>query len=981
MANTFNWSLGHEGKGNVYDDGTISTWNTSGLDNHPHHLEVAAQDERKPAFKFYLSPEGGLHDGGISFQNNSPHTDDQQVAEVIAQHPAIWDGRDDDTSDLYQAEPRNEYGHAYNLMDTFSKVAKEEGWADFHTELKLPRSTRKQIRRWVDRLKWPAGAEKADIRTYHITILSMDEYDEDFAKWSKSQVQGKTFNFKSIGMAIFNDCVVLKLESPEWTELVLDWQEKADEMDLKPRKFNPPEAHVSIGKTIDGKWPQGVPDPHVKFDTRMFNINKNAMAADPKWLDSYMEKNGPYLYHITDPENVPSILQHGLIPWDQLGDRGTPQDHGTPFLRPRPGHTYLRYESDPLNEHHPNYSGLLKVDLSKLDPERLNPDEDSMVDGPGWRDKGESLGDIAQTEGWSDPKHTQRSLEKGKKTVAYEGTIPPDAIEAPNYQEAKPIYTSANEADDDLKAWLDSFTVEEANQPPSLHHTDADDFTPQVVAPVVQTPHVDPPSKPYTPYNWAEEGWEQSPLDRTASATRAQKLKHAEQVERMIGTSDQSQIIHQFSDGHSVRQLQTYGDAVREGELMGNCLSPYQVDPESHHPIWHSHPSAIFGNPNDPWGESERDDEDEYEGIPDGADMSQPLPTTIHSLRDSDNIPHLTDDEQEMLGTHNIPPKDEYFNYMAQWRPNQYLAPENRHEDLPGRMSAIDTHICPQCGEDSDAPICPTCGYDGQASPDGYTKMKTDWYDRAWERPGDQPRPVPNQPMHWRDDHAKNVSLAKVSEAPQSLPMDDELYYRAHHVDAPFGVDHAYSAPIEGADIPEQYTVPKEGYSAFWNPHHLQQYMEEMGWDTQPRNVVAFRGKAVGSGLDGEPLVMPHNDKPEATIPYQDFLNRLEYTPNGYGQWHEHTWGDGPNGQQVDDGYRSLGEIGSSRKEINDLDHPRGWIVSSEPGTRESSDSMPAVWSGEQGGLKTDHDEDQSALRGVRELLSGSSSVGGWPGF
>lgn len=647
MANTFNWSLGHEGKGNVYDDGTISTWNTSGLDNHPHHLEMAGQDERKPAFKFYLSPEGGLHDGGISFQNNSPKTDDQQVAEVVAQHPAIWDGRNDDTSDLYQAEPRSEFGHAYNLMDTFNKVAKDEGWADFHTELKLPRSTRKQIRRWVDRLKWPAGAEKADIRTYHITILSMDEYDEDFAKWSKSQVQGKTFNFKSVGMAIFNDYVVLKLESPEWTELVLDWQEKADEMDLKPRKFNPPEAHVSIGKTVDGKWPQGVPDPHVKFDTRMFNINKELM-----W-----RKSTPYYpgwESMIEPEDASYLL-------------GSGQDF---------------YHYAPTSERNRLMRHGLQVAL---------------------------------------PQHSER---------------PPESYQA------QPVMATVAEPVDELAKWLNSFSVEQQSQPPSLHHTDADDFTPQVVAPIVQTPHIDPPSKPYAPYNWAEEGWEESPLDRIAG------IKEYEDAQYPTGRTLESEAKEPEDEAEGINgdKLVYYDDSLGS--------SWYVVDGGDY--------DFISG----PWS-----DEDEARSI-------------------------------------------------------------NKGEWSESHQSAIDMHPCPECGEDMDGRLCPICGYDGLAHPDGFKDMERSWYDRVWGKPGDQPQPTPHElhPMHWRDDHAKNISLA-------------------------------------------------------------------------------------------------------------------------------------------------------SGKDLDDLDHSRRWIVSSEPGARESSDSMPAVWSGEQSGLKTDHNEDQSALREVRKLVSGSSSVGDWQGF
>lgn len=650
MANYFNWQLGHEGKGNVYDDGSISTWNIN-RNNEPHHFQKGQEDEKTPRFHFYLSPEGGLWDGGTTFNNRTPHNDDQVVADVVAQHPSVHDARHELSMD-WDGEPEERvempgggFGHAYNFLEAMSKVAAGDDWPDFHTEFKIPRGVRKQIRRWVDRLKWPEGSTKMDAREYHITVLDMEEYDEEFAKWARSQVRDKTFHFKSTKMDIFGETVVVRLDCPEWDAIALEWGEKAEARHLEPHRFpGGPKAHISVGKSPGRKWPRGIPNPHVKFDTRMFNVKKNSGSS---------------------VETTPA---------------------------------------------------------------------------------------------------------------------------------------------EDLKLWLDSFTPEQA-QPPSLHHTDGDDFTPQIVAPVVQTPHVDPPSKPYVPYNWAEEGWEESPLDR-------------------------------------------------------------------------------------------------------------------------------------------------------------------------------------------------------------------------------------------------------VSTGPQPLPMDDQLYYRAHHADAPFGIEHAQSAPIEGADIPEQYITPKEGYSAFWNPHHLRQYMDEIGWDTNQRNVVAFRGKAVGSGVDGEPLVMPHTDQPETTMPYQDFLHRLEYTPNGYGQWHEHTWGDGPNGQQVDDGYRTLGEIFESaidthicpkcgedsnspicatcghdpqnspndyqqmkndwydrawsvpgnqprpvpnqpmhwrddhaknvslaRKETNDLDHPRKWSVESVTSAWQPINDMSSVWRGESNSIEIDQGKDSSTLPGLRSSLSSASSLRGWHGF
>jgi 8-oxo-dGTP pyrophosphatase MutT (NUDIX family)/mRNA-degrading endonuclease RelE of RelBE toxin-antitoxin system/2'-5' RNA ligase len=143
------------------------------------------------------------------------------------------------------------------------------------------------------------------------------------------------------------------------------------------------------------------------------------------------------------------------------------------------------------------------------------------------------------------------------------------------------------------------------------------------------------------------------------------------------------------------------------------------------------------------------------------------------------------------------------------------------------------------------------------------------------------------------------------------LPIEDGLYYRSHPTDAPFGRGHAITKNIGEPPSPEmaKYWEPKPGYSAFWNPHHIDQYHDEMGWDFKKRKIVAFRGKPIGEGADGEPRVMPDSDKPEFTMTPAEFHRRLDVTENGYGRWNEHTWGEGPKGQQVDDGYRSLNQI------------------------------------------------------------------------
>jgi 2'-5' RNA ligase/ADP-ribose pyrophosphatase YjhB (NUDIX family) len=196
----------------------------------------------------------------------------------------------------------------------------------------------------------------------------------------------------------------------------------------------------------------------------------------------------------------------------------------------------------------------------------------------------------------------------------------------------------------------------------------------------------------------------------------------------------------------------------------------------------------------------------------------------------------------------------------------------------------------------------------------------------AYLRPGDsnpEPHPevsVPFTHVHVRrGDEVRSYPLTGPSRMEHEaagqvkpLPVEEGLYYRTHHRDAPFDREHAFTKNIGEPASPEmaKYWEPKPGYSAFWNPHHLDQYHREMNWDDpaemKGRRVLMFRGTPVGSGADGEPAVMPHSDKPEASMSWGQFRKRLEITTEPATRWDDHTWGQGPNGQMVDDGYRTI---------------------------------------------------------------------------
>jgi hypothetical protein len=193
-------------------------------------------------------------------------------------------------------------------------------------------------------------------------------------------------------------------------------------------------------------------------------------AADPEWLAEHIRQNGPYLYHGTSSDAAKSILNEGLYPHDhenvmndESGDEEWPEDEdGEPifsrsnwagqFLAPRAGHVYLG-----THKYASNYGGIggkmLKVDLRKLDPQKMNADEDhfsassrgdssldhrnyltslSEFDPPPndeyYDGEGENLGEWADRALGGDPEATRHSVASG--SMAYNGHIPPEAVSA-----------------------------------------------------------------------------------------------------------------------------------------------------------------------------------------------------------------------------------------------------------------------------------------------------------------------------------------------------------------------------------------------------------------------------------------------------------------------------------------------------------------------------------------------------------------------
>lgn len=166
------------------------------------------------------------------------------------------------------------------------------------------------------------------------------------------------------------------------------------------------------------------------------------MALDKDFLDDHISRHGPFMFHVTPADAVPPILAGGLRPGSELGisTKGG-------FFKTRQGHVYL---GDPLMlalVELASSRAYLQIDLSKLDPARIDPDEDQVQGsfdrrGGGWVAKpppvnsrdgdpenvGQALADWAETtEGFDAPEVTAKSLASGR--VSYRGAIPPEAIQ------------------------------------------------------------------------------------------------------------------------------------------------------------------------------------------------------------------------------------------------------------------------------------------------------------------------------------------------------------------------------------------------------------------------------------------------------------------------------------------------------------------------------------------------------------------------
>lgn len=200
-------------------------------------------------------------------------------------------------------------------------------------------------------------------------------------------------------------------------------------------------------------------EEHPSFDmSDIKTIVEDHLELDPAYYNKESAvdwSSSPFAYHNTKPENIPAILEQGLVPWNQREQQSNWEKRKA--LQPVTDRVYLR------NQNFPNYKGKgiwspnhapLQIDLSKLDPANLRADEDyaAMLSD---REMAEMLGDpelvkqFRQQEqamgnrgkwyesveallGSANP-FDQRSFDTGSFT--HHGIVPPEAISInPNYR-------------------------------------------------------------------------------------------------------------------------------------------------------------------------------------------------------------------------------------------------------------------------------------------------------------------------------------------------------------------------------------------------------------------------------------------------------------------------------------------------------------------------------------------------------------------
>lgn len=175
------------------------------------------------------------------------------------------------------------------------------------------------------------------------------------------------------------------------------------------------------------------------------------------------------------------------------------------------------------------------------------------------------------------------------------------------------------------------------------------------------------------------------------AVTHAHLLRTSERLGERYG-EDSSEIVARLSEEWTIRKFKTYADAYREGVLMSNCFAPKVCD-EAVRDEWIYHPETVWFRCEDDGSKVFLDrTKTEAEILASGEsfaahfyradlesvedfDLSHTWGGNCLSLRDPDNIPHLSycEDRMEILGRKNSVAKKKHIARWNEYKPIDYI--------------------------------------------------------------------------------------------------------------------------------------------------------------------------------------------------------------------------------------------------------------------------------------------------------------------
>ena len=126
--------------------------------------------------------------------------------------------------------------------------------------------------------------------------------------------------------------------------------------------------------------------------------------------------------------------------------------------------------------------------------------------------------------------------------------------------------------------------------------------------------------------------------------------------------------------------------------------------------------------------------------------------------------------------------------------------------------------------------------------------------------------------------HVERYAPYLLTAARKNASLPSNMFWRAHPRTRPFDSGSASSTPIGNEWHQDYFGGTRQGFSAAHDPWQLHHYIIDTGLDVSNSDIIAFRGKEVGQGVDGEPLVMPEG-APEYSQSWAGFLADLTRTP------------------------------------------------------------------------------------------------------